>query len=148
MTSPFLRFLDRLPKGYFSGLGFGLISFALAALLFSTIYWALRPFVWAAIYGVPYVSPVGPYSLLSGEWLFVQFIWFLSALVLGRTAFLLSGSKGKMVLLTLAMVWALLTLGGASSQRAEGWRLALNYLQVPLGVALGNILCRGRRANL
>ncbi len=82
MTLLFARFVRRLPSGYWSGLGFGLVAFVLAATVLTLLYWGIRPFVWAAIYGVPYISPVGPFPMFSGEWFFVQGIWFLSACVL------------------------------------------------------------------
>jgi len=140
--------LNRLPKGYWSSLVFGLVVFVLAALLLIVIYWALRPFVWAALYGVPYVPPPGPYSPLSGEWLFVQFIWLISAVALGCTVRGLSGTKTRWVLLTLAMVWVVLAVAGEPNKGAEGWRLALHYLNVPLGVGFGYLLSRGRQSRV
>ena len=140
------KLLDRLPRGYWSGLGFGLLTFVLTAVLATIVYWAFRPFVWAAVYGVPYESPPGPYSPLSGEWLFVQFIWFTSAVALGLTVCRLSGRKTWRVLLTLAMLWLALTVLGEPNQGAEGWRLVLHYMQVPLGVTVGHLLYRRAQA--
>ena len=137
------RLRNLLPIGYWSGLGFGLVTFVLAALVLTVIYWAVRPFVWAAVYGVAYVAPPGPYSPLSGEWLFVQLIWLISGVALGRTVNAFSGTKTRWVLLTLASLWALLTVAGEPNKGAEGWRLALHYLQVPLGVVLGALLRPG-----
>lgn len=133
-------FRNVLPTGYWSGLGFGLVAFLLAASVLTIIYWAVRPFVWAAVYGVAYVAPLGPYSPLSGEWLFVQLIWLLSGVALGRTVSALSGTKTRWVLLTLAFFWAVLTVAGEPNKGTEGWRLALQYLQVPLGVVMGALL--------
>ena len=147
MRVPLGRMFNRLPKGYWSSLGFGLVAFVLAAFLLTFIYWALRPFVWAAIYGVPYASPPGPYSPLSGEWLFVQLIWFISAVGLGRTVCGLSGTKTRWVLLTLAVLWVVLAASGGPNEGADGWRLALHYLHVPLGVGLGYLLCQGRQSS-
>lgn len=143
MKIPLDRMINRLPKGYCSSLGFGVVAFVSVAFLLTVFYWALRPFVWAAIYGVPYVSPPGPYSPLSGEWLFVQIIWFISAVFLGRTVCRLSGTKTRRVLLTLAVLWLVLTVAGEPNTGAEGWRLALHYLQVPLGVGFGYLLSQG-----
>jgi hypothetical protein len=134
------RLRGRLPIGYWSGLGFGLVTFVLAALVLTVSYWAVRPFVWAALYGVAYVAPPGPYSPLSGEWLFVQIIWLMSGVALGFTVRALSGGKIHLVFLTLTVLWTLVMLPGEPGTAAEGWRLVLQYVQVPLGVVLGALL--------
>jgi hypothetical protein len=134
------RVFDRLPSGYWAGLVLGLAAFAVSAFVLSVVYWALRPFVWAAIYGVPYVSPPGPFSPLSGEWLFVQLIWLASAVVLGRVVHAFSGIRGRWVLLSLALPWLLLSVLALPSHEATGWRLGLTFLQVPIGVVVGYAL--------
>jgi hypothetical protein len=148
MTPLFARVLNRLPNGYWAGLGFGLAAFAFAAFLLSLMYWAIRPFVWAAVYGVPYAPPPpGPYSPLSGEWLFVQLIWFGSGVVLGRVVYGLSGRHIRWVVLTLTILWLALVIGGSPGQDISWWRVGLSYLKVPLGVVVGYLLWLRSLAN-
>lgn len=44
----------------------GVVAQPLVVLLLTVAYWALRPFVWAAVYSEPYRSP--PWSVSAGQW--------------------------------------------------------------------------------
>ncbi len=44
----------------------GVVAQPLVVLLLSAVYWALRPFVWAAVYSEPYRPPPGPYPRQNG----------------------------------------------------------------------------------
>ena len=56
----------------------------LLGLLF--LFWLARPFVWAAIYGIPFHPMKGPIDPNSGEWLVLQAIGFLSWVAGGYAA--------------------------------------------------------------
>lgn len=137
-----IRVLDRVPKSFFSGLGLGIALFAFSGVALAVVYWALRPFVWAALYRVPYSPPPGPYPPESGEWLFVKAIWFVSAIVLGFVATHVAGRSANKVLLTLLAGWFVLSLAAEPLQTGSLWRIALDYLSVPFGALLGCVLWR------
>jgi TctA family transporter len=98
--------------------------------------------VWAALYGVPYSPPPGPYPPESGEWLFVKAIWFVSAIVLGFVATHVSGRSVQKVLLTLLAGWFVLSLAAEPLQSDSLWRIALDYLNIPAGALVGYGLWR------
>lgn len=137
-----LRLLDKVPKGFLWGLGLGAATFLLSGIAFAVVYWTLRPFVWAALYGVPYSPPPGPYPVESGEWLFVKGIWFVSAIVLGFVATQAAGRSAYKVLLALLVIWLLWALASELLPSNSLLRIAIAYLNVPLGVLLGHILWR------
>jgi hypothetical protein len=140
MPPIYIRLLNRLPKGVLSGISFGLLIFILTVFLLTFIYWVLRPFVWAAIYGEPYVSIKGPFSVQSGEWLFVQLIWFLGAIIFGVTVAHLSGVRAHWVFLGLVVVYAAFSAIGEPLPGSQGLRWVLQYIQIPAGLAIGYLL--------
>ena len=147
MLSLYARVLHRFPKGFWSGLGFGALAFMLSAIALSTSYFqVLRPLVWPIIYGEPYVNTPGPFPTHSGEWLFVQLIWFLSGIVFGLTVSLLSGNRRGLVFLSLAVLYSMLLVASETITAAYGWRLVLSYVQVPLGCSLGFFIWRAANA--
>jgi hypothetical protein len=124
--------------GFWPGLILGLLVFFLTGIALNSLYWLVRPFVWAALYGQSYSSPPGPYPPDSGEWLYIQGIWFISSWVAGSTVGRWSGSSGKKVMFTVLLLWVGLSVIGIPNWTASYWRLALSYLKVPVGFGLGN----------
>lgn len=148
MPPIYMRLLNRLPKGVFSGISFGTLAFLLTMFTLTLVYWLLRPFVWAAIYGEPYVSIKGPFSVHSGEWLFIQLIWYLGAIIFGVTVAHLSGVRSRWVFLGLVAMYAALSAIGEPISGSQGWRLVLQYVQIPAGLATGYLLWRFRYSKL
>jgi hypothetical protein len=150
MLSLYLRLLNRLPKGFWSGLGVGTLVFVLSAIIFGFSYFfVMRPLVWPAIYGKPYVNIPGPFPVQSGEWLFVQLIWILSAIVFGLTASYLSEQRRGLVFVCLALIWCALILFSLALEplpEAHAWRIVLQHINVPLGFSLGYLIWRTRTA--
>jgi hypothetical protein len=149
MLPLYKRLLNRLPKGFWAGLGFGVLAFLICAIVLGISYfYILRPLVWPTIYGEPYVNTPGPFPPHSGEWLFVQLIWFLSGIVLGLTVSFVSGHRRSLVLLSLAVMYSTLSVAAEATPGLHGWRFVLSYVQVPLGCSLGFFIWRTKQAGL
>lgn len=109
-----------------------LVLFSLAAL-----FWLLRPFVWAAIYGVPFHSQKGALDPASGEWLAYQAIGFLSWVAGGYAACRWNKpGSNKSILITGAIYLTLVLLGDAP-KTIDLARIAIYYFEIPLALALG-----------
>ena len=78
--------------------------------------------------------------MFSGEWFFVQGIWFLSACVLGCTVYALSDRYLSRVLLTLGVLWIILVALPTLVLTPSKFHTLLFYLQIPLGIAAGCLL--------
>lgn len=129
----------RIPVGFWPGLFLGLIAHFISAFALILAYWLLRPFVWAALYGEPYFPPPGSgsYPTQSGQWLFVQAIWFASACILGVTIARWSGTSGRKVLAVLLLAWIALSAISEPNHVASIWRISMSYLKSPLGMLFG-----------
>lgn len=127
----------RLPVGFWPGLILGLLAHFLAGIALILLYWLMRPFVWAVLYSQPYSPPPGPYPPESGEWLYVQGIWFISSWVAGSTVAHWSGGSRRKVMFTVLLLWAGLCAIGMPNWMVSHWRLALSYLKIPVGLGIG-----------
>lgn len=116
------------------------LAFLASYVALMLLYWCLRPFIWAALYGVPYSPPEGPYLASSGEWLFVKGAVFLSSVASGFAA-AKWGGPGSRVWAVLAILLLLLTiLSGGPSVEISYARQALFFLAHSLGVVAGALL--------
>ena len=104
------------------------------------VYWCLRPFVWAALYGVPYSPPDGPYLASSGEWLFVKGAVFLSSAVSGYVAAKWGGKKSWVWAVLAALLLLLTVSSGGPSVEVSYVRKAIFFLAHPLGIVLGALI--------
>lgn len=115
----------------------GMVAHPLFAALLGTVYWAFRPFVWAAIYSESYRAPAGPYPPDSGEWLFAQGISFFASVAAGAAAAHWSPQRSRLpiALLTglcfVALIFTPFPLG------ASVFRNALYALHTPVGLVIG-----------
>jgi hypothetical protein len=133
-------------RGALIAISAAVVSFVLAFLGLACLYWFLRPFVWAAVYGVAYSPPVGPYPPNSGEWLFVQGIGFFSSAGAGFAAARWSRPGSWRVWVALALASLLLVLASDFPVGISTARTVLFVLQAPLGVVFGALLyLRSRR---
>lgn len=104
------------------------------------VYWALRPFVWAAIYMEPYRSPPGPYSPNGGEWLFTQGIGFCASVVAGVVAAYWSPPRSYLPIAVLvAISFAFLPFSQFPFD-TSAFRNTIYALQTPLGLVIGAVL--------
>jgi hypothetical protein len=104
------------------------------------VYWCLRPFVWAALYGVPYSPPNGPYPPSSGEWLFVKGAAFLSSAAAGFAAAKWGGAKSWVWVVLAVLVLLANVLSGGPAAEVSKAREAVYFLAHPLGVVCGALL--------
>jgi hypothetical protein len=120
----------------------GIIShyIVLFGLLF--LFWLLRPFVWAAIYGVPFQPMKGPMDPNSDEWLILQGIGFLSCVAGGYAACCWDKVDSNRSLLIIAGVFLALILFGNAPENTSLVRMALFYFEVPVGMSLGWLFFR------
>ncbi len=127
-------------RSFWRAVGAGLIAYCASFVALTLLYWLLRPFVWAAIYGEPYSPPPGPYSPNSGEWLYVQGIGFLTSVCAGAAAarWSLPGSLWALALFVLVPI-AFVIVGGVPTDTSN-LRVAIYALEGPLGVIAGAAL--------
>lgn len=122
----------------------GVVAQPLVVLLMTVAYWALRPFVWAAVYSEPYRPPPGPYPPDSGEWLFVQGIGFCASLVAGAAAAHWSPQGSKLpvgILVGFSFIGLLFT---QFPLETSAIRNVIYAVGVPLGIVVGAVI-RWRR---
>lgn len=117
----------------------GLVAHPLSAVLLSVVYWALRPFVWAAIYSEPYRSLPGPYPPESGEWLFVQGFGFCASVIAGALAAHWSPQRSKLPIALLAAISVGALFFTQFPLNASVFRNALYALHTPVGLVLGAV---------
>ena len=118
----------------------GFVAHPLSIVILGAVYWALRPFVWAAIYSEPYRPPPGPYSPNSGEWLFVQGISFCASIVAGVAAAYWSPRRSKAPIALLIALSCVGLLFGQFPFETSLFRNALYALHMPLGLVIGTAL--------
>lgn len=111
--SPLLEFFHVPPqrRSFWRAIGAAFVTQVLVFTLFIPVYWLLRPFVWAAVYGESYRSTPGPYPPGSGEWLIVQALGFVASMAAGAMAFNWSPPRARTPLLFLVGLSLLLLLG-------------------------------------
>jgi hypothetical protein len=100
-------------------------------------YWLLRPFVWAALYGVPYPAPQGPYDPSSGEWLFVQAMGLVSWIAAGAATARWSNPGFPAAAVVLVLLCFALLFFESPMANVAIWRMALYYLEIPVGLIVG-----------
>ena len=128
-------------RGVLAAMVAGAVFFVLSFLGLVVLYWLLRPFVWAAVYGVAYSPPRGPYNPNSGEWLFVQGIGFLSTAAAGFAC--AKWSKAQSPLVAIGVALALLFLVVFFGELPAGVsyvRKAIFFLGQPIGIVCGALL--------
>jgi hypothetical protein len=104
--------------------------------------WSMRPFVWAAIYGVPYQPVKGPMDPSSGEWLASQAIGFLSWVAGGFAACRWDkAGSNRSVLIVGVMFLALIVMSSAPAT-TDLVRMAILYFEIPLALIIGWLLLR------
>jgi len=135
----------RLKRSYWRGLVAGIAAYLLSIVILSALYWVIRPFVWAALYGVPYSPPAGPYDPNSGEWLFFQIFGFLSAMAGGAATIRWSSQRRSYAPLAtlLAIAIPLILLGlamGKAPAHTSLWRFGFSLVELPLGLICGAAL--------
>lgn len=118
----------------------GLVAHPLFIVILGAVYWALRPFVWAAIYSEPYRPPPGPYSPNSGEWLFVQGISFCASIVAGVAAAYWSPPRSRTPITLLIALGFVALLFGQFPFDTSFFRNALYALHIPVGLVIGAAL--------
>ena len=125
----------------------GVIAHPLIAIVLSIVYWALRPFIWAAIYMEPYRPPVGLYSPDSGEWLFTQCIGFFASVGTGVASAYWSPPKSHWpIVALLIMSFAYLAFTKFPLETSM-FRNAIYALNFPVGLILGVLLLRRLQVN-
>ena len=136
-----MAFSDWLVKrSIWRGICAGVLAHYLALLALILSYWVLRPFVWAAVYGVPYSPPSGPYDPNSGEWLFSQAMGIASWSASGYAATKWSPPRSPWAVATLVVLSLVLTAIGGLPVGAMLWRTALVLLAAPVGLLSGAAL--------
>jgi hypothetical protein len=129
-----LKFLNK--RGVLMAICAAFVGFCVAFLSLTLLLWLVRPFVWAAIYGVPYPQSTDPYDHNSGEWLFIQGIGFLSFAATGFASAKWSKPNSHWVWISLAAVFCVLSLLnlpiGITTARA-----AIYILEGSLGIVFG-----------
>ena len=118
----------------------GVVALLLSSVVLLIVYWALRPFVWAAIYSEPYLPPPGPFSPNSGEWLFVQGISFCAAFVAGVASAYWSPPKSRVSIVILVALSFGAFLFGQFPLDTSLFRNALYALNIPAGIVIGAAL--------
>ena len=124
----------------------GVVAHPLFIVILGAVYWALRPFVWAAIYSEPYRPPTGPYSPNSGEWLFVQGISFCASVVAGIAAAYWSPPRSRVSIALLIAFSIASLLFGQFPFDTSLFRIALYALHMPAGLVIGSAFLWRRQA--
>jgi hypothetical protein len=106
------------------------------------LFWLMRPFVWAAIYGVPFQPVKGPMDPNSGEWLVSQGIGFLSWVAGGYAACRWDKTGSNRSLLAIGLVFLALMTLGSTPETSMLVRKAIFYLEIPLALGAGWLLYR------
>lgn len=120
----------------------GVVAHPLIIVALSMVYWALRPFVWAAIYMEPYQPLPGPYSPNSGEWLFAQGISFGASVVAGIAAAYWSPQKSKLPITILVTLSFVALFFAQFPFDTSAIRNAVYALHTPLGLVVGASLLK------
>jgi len=135
----FSMLTNKLSTGFWTGFLLGPISFFLSFVVFAFSYWAVRPFVWAAMYQQPYTSRVIAEG--SGEWWSIQILWLFCSIVFGFVVTAVSGRSVGAVFSWFAALWitycALGAIFGGFGPGASVWLYLLVLLKTPIGAAIG-----------
>lgn len=115
----------------------GVVAHPLSIVVLGIVYWALRPFVWAAIYSEPYHPPPGPYSPNSGEWLFVQGISFCASFVAGVASAYWSPARSTTPIAFLVALSLVALLFGQFPFETSLVRNVFYALHMPMGILIG-----------
>jgi len=105
-------------------------------------FWLLRPFVWAAIYGVPFQPVKGPMDPNSGEWLVSQAIGFLSWVAGGFAACRWDKAGSRRSVLIVGVIFLVLMSLGPALETRNLARQAIFYIEIPLALGIGWLLFR------
>jgi hypothetical protein len=128
----------------------GLIVHYLSAFAITLLATFLRPFIWLAIYGPPYISPVDPIDPSSGEGTVMQLLGMLSYVPTGFFAMRWGGNSGTKALLVL-LAYAAIFSSIATIQHINDMsflHILWYWLSSPLGLAIGLAIHQYRIINL
>jgi hypothetical protein len=106
------------------------------------LFWLLRPFVWAAIYGVPFQPVKGPMDPNSGEWLVSQAIGFLSWVAGGYAACRWDKLGSNRSVLAIGLIYLAMMAMGSAPETSDLIRKGIFYLEIPPALGAGWLLCR------
>jgi len=126
-------------QSFWRGIISGLIAHYLSALVIVLLVTFFRPFIWLAIYGPPYISPVAPIDPSSGEGTIMQLLGMLSYIPTAFFAMRWGGNSGKKSLLVL-LVYAVVFSSTATIQHISDMsslRILWYWLSSPLGLGIG-----------
>ena len=133
-------------QSFWRAVAAGVVIHPLFAVMLSIIYWALRPFVWAAIYMEPYRPPHGPYPPGSGEWLFTQVFGFCASVAAGVAAAYWSPPSSNWPTAVLVVLSLALLPFTQFPLETSAFRNALYALHTPLGLVFGALMLRRLQA--
>lgn len=138
--SPNLLAPTKRKRSFWRGLVAGVTVHYLVLLGLILVLWVVRPFIWATVYGVPYVAPKGPMDPNTNEWLIVQAIYLLSWIVAGAATARWSKPRSWAPLTLLIIFCAILIFMEPKPGPTSVLRLTLWFLEVPLGLLCGQLL--------
>jgi hypothetical protein len=143
MKLPSLRYPPRR-QSFWRAVAAAAAAYLLMLVALASVYWVLRPFVWAALYGEPYSPPPGsgPYPLDSGQWLFTQAIGFCASIAAGVMGAYWSPPRSSRPIVVLVLLSFGGLLFGEFPLETSPLRMAMYALQMPLGLTLGAFLLR------
>jgi hypothetical protein len=127
----------------------GLFSHYAAVAALIALLWLLRPFVWAALYGVPYQPNLGPVNPSSSEGTLLQVIGLLSWLPGGFAAAHWSPHRSLRCLLPILSYLACLTLLAVVAGEVPPMspaRTVWYWLSAPTGAILGALFYQATAA--
>lgn len=136
--------LKQPPKrqSFWRAVAAALVAHPLFVVALGVVYWALRPFVWAAIYMEPYRPPPGAYPPNSGEWLFTQGIGFCASVAAGIAATYWSPPRSYLPMAVLVALSFASLLFTQFPFETSVLRNAIYVLQTPLGLVIGAALLK------
>lgn len=126
-----------MKRGYWRAIFCGVIAHYVTLFGLTLLLWLLRPFVWAAIYGVPYVASKGSIDPNSSEWAIFQIIGFISWLVGGLAVQRWTPPGSYRGLATLIAVSFVLVLLSPIPESANTIQRMIFLVEVPLGLLCG-----------
>jgi hypothetical protein len=134
-------------RSYWRGVAAGLVGKFLAIFLLIGLLYFVRPFFWAAYYGVPYSPSKNPLSPDSNEWLLYQAMGFISAFVAGVAAARWSKFGSWSPVLTLVGIVIIISIYQFAPIESL-MRLIIWVTQTPLGFLGGAFVYMRRETNL
>lgn len=100
----------------------------------------VRPFVWSAIYGTPYVSTKEPLNPDSGEWLIVQALACLCAIAAGVAIKHWSPKNSQAALISVIVLFVFLSTFDEAPSKISILRNTLFFSINPLGFLFGAVI--------